>query len=144
MINGKHSGWIGVLHPRLSDAFDLDQDVVLFELNLESLINPTIPLYKPISKYPQIRRDLSFLVDRQISAMQIERVIRNTVKEDWLKSFDVFDVYMGKGIPEDKKSIAVAMTLQDDTRTLVDAEINLTISAIIKKLENEFSILLRE
>ncbi|HAT9851027.1 TPA: phenylalanine--tRNA ligase subunit beta, partial [Legionella pneumophila subsp. pneumophila] len=109
-----------------------------------SLINPTIPLYKPISKYPQIRRDLSFLVDRQISAMQIERVIRNTVKEDWLKSFDVFDVYMGKGIPEDKKSIAVAMTLQDDTRTLVDAEINLTISAIIKKLENEFSILLRE
>lgn len=144
VINGKHSGWIGVLHPRLSDAFDLDQDVVLFELNLESLINPTIPLYKPISKYPQIRRDLSFLVDRQISAMQIERVIRNTVKEDWLKSFDVFDVYMGKGIPEDKKSIAVAMTLQDDTRTLVDAEINLTISAIIKKLENEFSILLRE
>lgn len=144
VINGKHSGWIGVLHPRLSDVFDLHQDVILFELNLESLINPTTPLYKSISKYPQIRRDLSFLVDRQISAMQIERVVRNTVKEDWLKSFDVFDVYMGNGIPEGKKSLAISMTLKDDTRTLIDTEINLVISAIIKKLENEFSILLRE
>ncbi|MDP3269027.1 MAG: phenylalanine--tRNA ligase subunit beta [Legionella sp.] len=143
-INGQHAGWIGVLHPRLSDALDLQQDVILFELNLNALSNKSAPRYKTISKYPQIRRDLSFLVDISVNAEQIEQAVRNSIAEDWLKSFDVFDVYTGKGIPEGKKSLAIAMTLQNDSRTLVDAEINLVISAIIKTLENEFAILLRE
>ncbi|KTD34857.1 phenylalanyl-tRNA synthetase subunit beta [Legionella moravica] len=143
-IGGQHAGWIGVLHPRLSDALDIAQDVLLFELNVEALKNPVTPLYKTISKYPQIRRDLSFLVDEKINAKQIEHAVRSAVTENWLKSFDVFDVYVGKGVPEGKKSLAVAMTLQDDTRTLVDSEINLLIDAIIKTLQNEFSIILRD
>lgn len=144
IIGGEHAGWIGVLHPRLSDALDIAQDVLLFELNVEALKNPVAPLYKTISKYPQIRRDLSFLVDEKINAKQIEHAVRSVVTENWLKSFDVFDVYVGKGVPEGKKSLAVAMTLQDDTRTLVDSEINLLIDAIIKTLQNEFSIILRD
>ncbi|WP_298622347.1 phenylalanine--tRNA ligase subunit beta [uncultured Legionella sp.] len=143
-IAGVHAGWLGVLHPRLSDALDVHHDVLLFELNLELLINSVSPLYRTISKYPQIRRDLSFLVDASVNSRQIELTVRAAVKENWLKSFNVFDVYVGKGIPEGKKSLAVAMTLQDDTRTLVDTEINLLISAIIKALENEFSIILRD
>lgn len=143
-INGQHVGWIGVLHPKLADALDLQQDVMLFEMDLAALNNQNVPQYKTISKYPQIRRDLSLLVDKQISAMQIEDAVRACVTQDWLKSFNVFDVYMGKGIPEDKKSLAIAITLQDDSRTLVDSEINLLISAIIKTLQNEFSIILRE
>lgn len=144
LICGAHAGWIGVLHPRLSDALDVHNDVLLFELNLELLINSVSQLYKTISKYPQIRRDLSFLVDETINSGQIEQAVRSAVNENWLKSFDVFDVYVGKGIPEGMKSLAVAMTLQDDTRTLVDSEINLLISAIIKTLEDEFSIILRD
>ncbi|RUR12531.1 phenylalanine--tRNA ligase subunit beta [Legionella sp. km772] len=144
VIDNKPAGWLGVLHPRLADALDLDKDVLLFELNLESLMVCTPPRYKAISKYPQIRRDLSFLVDKQITALDIEQVVRAVSTEDWLKAFDVFDVYMGKGIPEGKKSVAISITLQDAKRTLVDAEINSLISAIIKALENEFSILLRD
>lgn len=143
-INGLDAGWIGALHPRLTDALDLQHDVFLFELNLAALISTEAPRYQAISKYPQIRRDLSFLVDKQISVMQIETVVRATAQENWLKAFDVFDVYTGQGIPEGKKSLAIAMTLQDENRTLVDAEINSLISAIIKALENEFSIILRE
>jgi len=144
IINNKHAGWVGVLHPRLSDALDLNRDVLLFELNLDSLICHESIRYKTISKYPQIRRDLSFLVDDGISVMQIEAVIRANVPENWLKTFEVFDVYKGEGIPEGKKSLAVAITIQDESRTLVDSEINSLINAIIKKLENEFSIILRE
>lgn len=143
-INGAFAGWIGTLHPRLADALDLQHDVLLFELNLDALIGHDAPRYKTISKYPQIRRDLSFLVEKNISVMQIESAVRETVKENWLKDFAVFDVYTGQGIPEGKKSLAIAMTLQDDKRTLVDAEINFLISAILKTLENEFSIILRE
>ncbi|MGC1181635.1 phenylalanine--tRNA ligase subunit beta [Legionella sp.] len=143
-INGDFVGWIGVLHPRLTDALGLHYDVLLFELNLQALISHEAPRYKTISKYPQIRRDLSFLVDKNISVKQIESAVRGTIKENWLKTFDVFDVYTGQGIPEGKKSLAIAMTLQDEGRTLVDVEINLLISAIITMLENEFSITLRE
>ncbi|MCW8470150.1 phenylalanine--tRNA ligase subunit beta [Fluoribacter gormanii] len=143
-INGVSAGWIGMLHPRLADALDLQEDVLLFEINLAALNGHEAPRYKTISKYPQIRRDLSFLVDADISVMKIESVVRETIKENWLKSFDVFDVYTGEGIPQGKKSLAVAMTLQDENRTLVDAEINSLISAIINMLENKFSIILRE
>lgn len=143
-INGMPAGWIGMLHPRLTDALDLHHDVLLFEINLAALIGHEQPRYKAISKYPQIRRDLSFLVDADVSVMQIEAVVRATINENWLKSFDVFDVYTGEGVPEGKKSLAVAMTLQDESRTLVDAEINSLISAIINTLENKFSIILRE
>lgn len=144
IINNQTAGYLGVLHPGLMDKLDLEQEVILFEMNLEALEN-IVPIgYKPLSKYPQIRRDLSFLVDNSISALQIEQVLSACVKEDWLRSFHVFDVYIGKGIPEGKKSLAVAMVLQDNNRTLVDSEINLLISAIIKALQKEFSIILRE
>lgn len=143
-INGVSAGWMGILHPRLADALDLQDDVLLFEINLAAIMGHEAPRYKTISKYPQIRRDLSFLVDADISVVQIESAVREAVKENWLKSFDVFDVYTGEGVPHGKKSLAVAMTLQDESRTLVDTEINSLISAIINMLENKFSIILRE
>lgn len=143
-INGTASGWIGTLHPRLADALDLNHDVLLFEINLEALIRQESPRYKPISKYPQIRRDLSFLVDNDVEVMQIESVVRTIVQENWLKSFDIFDVYTGEGVPLGKKSLAISITIQDESRTLVDAEINSLINAIINTLENKFSIILRE
>lgn len=144
IINGVASGWIGVLHPRLAEALDAPHDVILFELHLDALINTEVIRYKKISKFPQIRRDLSFLVDQSVSASSIESSIRALENSGWLKRFDVFDVYTGQGIPDGKKSLAVAMTLQDDHRTLVDSEINALISAIINTLENKFSILLRD
>lgn len=143
-INKQPAGWIGVLHPRLNDALDVTPEVLLFELDIACLNQSNSQRYKTISKYPKIRRDLSFLVDETISALQIETTVRQTIKDDWLKSFDVFDVYQGQGVPEGKKSLAIAMTLQDENRTLVDAEITLLISAIIKTLEHNFSILLRD
>lgn len=143
-INHVPSGWIGALHPRLADALDLSHEVLLFEINLNSLCQSATPRYKRISKYPQIRRDLSFLVDENISVMQIETEVKVTIKENWLKSFDVFDVYTGKGIPEGKKSLGIGMVLQDESRTLIDDEINCLIDAIIHTLENKFSIILRE
>ena len=137
-------GWLGVLHPRIADALDLNGDVILFELSLMPLLRGTPVRYRPISKYPQIRRDLSLLVSDEVSAAAIENAVRAVVEPSWLKSFDVFDVYTGESIPGDKKSLAIALTLQDDNRTLVDEEINSIIDAIIIKLEDEFAIILRD
>jgi phenylalanyl-tRNA synthetase beta chain len=143
-IDGQHAGWCGVLHPRIADELDLNEEVILFELKLASLINETAVRYQQISKFPQIRRDLSMLADNEVSAAQIEAAVRQVVNKDWLKAFDVFDVYTGESIPEGKKSLAIALTLQDNTRTMIDSEINTIISAIIKKLKEEFFIILRD
>ena len=119
-------------------------EIWLFELSLKPLIVTGPPRYQPISKYPQIRRDLSLLVNNEVTAAAIEQATREVVPGGWLKSFDVFDVYTGDGIPEGKKSLAIALTLQDDSRTLVDAEINNIITAIITKLSSELAIILRD
>jgi phenylalanyl-tRNA synthetase beta chain len=144
MIADQDAGWCGVLHPRIADALDRQEEVVLFELRLSSLLNKLPVRYQPISKFPRIRRDLSLLVDNEVSAAQIEQLIRKTIDEAWLKSFDVFDVYTGELIPVGKKSLAIALTLQDDKRTMVDTEINRVISAIIKALDKKFAIRLRD
>lgn len=142
-IDNVACGWIGVLHPLIADQLDISQEVILFELGLAGL-TPKPTLYQPISKYPQIRRDLSLLADKAVTAAAIERTIRTAVTEPWLKALHVFDVYTGAGIPGDKKSLAVALILQNEERTLVDVEINILIDAILKKLEEEFAIILRE
>lgn len=144
MLGETAVGWFGALHPRLADALQLTKEVLLFELSLKPLIDRTSARYQPISKYPQIRRDLSLLVNNEVTAQQIEQVVRDVVTPGWLKSFDVFDVYTGDGIPKGKKSLAIGLTLQDDSRTLVDAEINNIITAIIKKLADQFAIILRD
>lgn len=140
---GELVGWCGVLHPRLSDALDLQGDVVVFEVKLNALLSKTIPHYQSISKFPQIRRDLSLLVDETIDMACIDLAIRE-VNSPWLKALHVFDVYMGESIPEGKKSLAISLALQDNTRTLTDDEINNVISAIIKTLKNKFAITLRD
>ncbi len=143
-IAGFDAGWLGVLHPRMTEALDIADAVILFELAYDALDKARIPRYKSISKFPQIRRDLSFLVATDVSASDIEKAVVDTVKEDWLKGFDIFDLYQGQGIPHGKKSLGISLTLQDSSRTLIDAEINDLISAILNKLEDKFDIILRD
>lgn len=144
LVGDVEAGWIGVLHPRLLDALDLKTDVMLFELSLDTLGQQPPVRFQSISKYPQIRRDLSLLVNTAVSVGDIEHAVRDVVRSDMLKSFDVFDVYMGESIPAGKKSLAMALTLQDDNRTLVDTEIHAVIAAVLKRLEDDFAIVLRD
>ncbi len=136
-------GWMGVLHPQILDMLEMDNEIILFELSIDGLLKKNQKFYRTISKYPQTRRDLSLIVEEQISAMDIERAIREIVDAPYLKSFYVFDVYRGESIPENKKSLAIALTFQDDNRTLIDEEVHSKIETILKKLEERFSAVLR-
>ncbi|MFZ4077434.1 MAG: phenylalanine--tRNA ligase subunit beta, partial [Legionellaceae bacterium] len=142
--NDEPIGWLGTLHPRLADSFDVGFDVMLFECALGDTQVSDPLRYQPISKYPSIRRDLSLLLDSSVSVGRLEQVIRQVVSAERLKSFDVFDVYSGEGIPTGKKSIAIALTLQDEHRTLVDAEVNAIIDAVLKALWDELAVTLRD
>ncbi len=144
MLGEQLVGWIGALHPRLLDELDLTDEVLLFELDLDVLSAPPTVRYQAISKYPQIRRDLSLVVPMGVVAADIEKTIRRAFPNPWLKSIDIFDVYQGDAIPVGKKSVAVALTLQDDHRTLVDTEIHSGISVILQALDDTYTITLRD
>lgn len=137
-------GYCGVLHPRFNDVLDIPHEVVLFELYLDMIPHMKNVIYQTISKFPLIKRDLCVLVDEKVSMMDIEKTIRSAVEPRLLKALNVFDVYQGSTVPEDKKSIALSLILQDENKTLIDNEINEIISAILKTLEQNLEITLRD
>ena len=144
MLEDQVIGELGVLHPRFNVELGLTSEVVIFQLNINQLICRDKVQYQKISKYPQIRRDLSMIVDEKVLAAEIEKTINEALSGELLKSFDVFDVYQGQHIPAGKKSIAVTFTLQDVQKTLTDEEINSSIDAILELLKSKHAITLRD
>lgn len=144
VISGKEAGWCGVLHPKLAEILEIPHNVVLFEIFLDALMEVTPVKYRKISKFPQMRRDLSFLIHKKIAVSEIEAVIREKVDSAYLKAVHWFDVYTGSSIPKDKKSLAVALIFQNDERTMIDKEINAIMDDIIKELNEKFDIILRD
>lgn len=130
----------------LKAAFELKQDAWMAEFRLSDLerIVASLPekAYQPISKYPKIEYDAAFIVDATISARELEQVIRQHVGEN-LKELYVFDVYEGKGIPEQQKSIAFRMHFLDATKTLTITDVDHIIKKTAVKLEQLFGARLR-
>ncbi len=144
LCDGQDIGWIGALHPRLVDNLDLDAEVIVFEFMVSAFIQQPSIVYQSISKYPQIRRDLSLLLDEHVHATELESVIRSVLDPKTLKAFYIFDVYTGGGLAaEHKKSVALGLVLQSDERTLIDAEIHAMISAVVTALETQVGAVLR-
>ncbi len=139
---GKILGYIGALHPELVQLWNLTNTPFLFELDVDLISETTIPEYVSLSKFPSIRRDLSFLIDRSISAQALIDCIKQQ-DQVFLQEVQIFDQYQGKNIPENQKSLAVALTLQHPERTLVDAEVNDLMEKVITQLQSTFSINLR-
>lgn len=142
--DGKAIGWLGVVHPAIADALDLQGEVVLFELLFAKALSPVIKQYQALSKYPMIRRDLSFLVDADVSAARIESVVRSAANPAWFRDFQVFDVYQGTQVGAGQKSVAISFVLQNKERTLTEQDITHEMHAIIKALEEQIAISLRD
>jgi phenylalanyl-tRNA synthetase beta chain len=137
IVNHKTIGRIGKLHPRIQSALDIDQTFLLFELQLEDLLKESSEVvFQQLSKYPSIRRDITFIVDESVDAAKIRSNIEQ-MKISFLQKLEIFSVYTGKGIPDSKKSISLGLILQEFSRTLTDKEIEQTISSIISQLNNK-------
>ncbi|MGD9108898.1 MAG: phenylalanine--tRNA ligase subunit beta [Gammaproteobacteria bacterium] len=141
--NQKPVGYLGVLHPNIARILELKREVILFELLLDAVQQKAIPKYQPISKYPAIRRDLAFLVKKEISAAQIKAIVEQKAGK-LLTDLTIFDVYQSKDISADQKSIALGLTLQDASRTLNDSEVNELLTEVITSLEEKLGLELRK
>ena len=136
---------VSIVSKKLLNQFDIRQEVICADINWTKLIRYSKfrdVAYKPVSKFPAVKRDLSLVLDKHIrfnelrdAAMKIERKL--------LKNVDLFDIYEGSNISEGKKSYALSFILQDESSTLTDKIIDKTMKRILTVYEQQFSAQLR-
>ncbi|MBA4133842.1 MAG: phenylalanine--tRNA ligase subunit beta [Flavobacterium sp.] len=134
----------GTVKKSILKHFDIKQEVFYADFNwnlILKLIGSKIK-FTDIPKYPEVRRDLALLVDETVAFDAIYNIARQTEKS-LLKAVNLFDVYQGKNLPEGKKSYAVSFTLQDNSKTLTDEQIDKIMSKLLKNMENELGASLR-
>ena len=137
MIDRKPIGIIGRVHPSIKK-----EDVYVAELSMTALYNMTVkPLkYKEASKYPEIKKDVAFVVPNELTNAEIEAVIKHAGGR-LLDNIDIFDIY--RDVEPGKKSMAYNLTFKDDTRTLSDEEVMQVFNNVIKEVESKLDAKLR-
>ncbi len=140
--DGNNIGYMGLINPGIQHNLDLKMPVFLFELKIDLLITKPISRMKSISRFPEVRRDIAIIVDQAVNAADIGACIEKTA-DDSLQNLKLFDVYQGKGIDTNRKSLALGLTFQHPSRTLTDEEINNFMDEIVTSLEVEFDATLR-
>ncbi len=149
-------GWIGTLHPSVAKTMDVKSNCIIFEVEFSAIAGAKIPEFSTLSKFPAIRRDISIIVDDEIESSAIINNIRQTAKETLATkdstnnentnhiSVELFDVYVGEGVEQGKRSLAISLGLQEQSRTLLDDEIDLLIQAVLTQLDQQFGAKLRD
>lgn len=131
-VNNDIVGIVGKIHPEVEN-----EDVYVMEINLDKLLNKRVGKmkFKEISKFPTIKKDLAILLDKDIASKEVELKIKKKAGS-LLQEIKVFDVYEGKNIDKNKRSIAYSLTFGNEKRTLNDDEVNNIMENIISSLEN--------
>ena len=142
LYQGQEAGWLGALHPEVRARLGLKADAVGFEVSLDALSNGHVPAFVPLSRYPEVRRDLAFTVAQ---AVPVQSLLDTATANagDYLTDTRLFDVYAGQGVVDGQKSIALGLTWQHPSRTLNDDEINQLVGSIVEQMQREFNAELR-
>ena len=141
--NNELVGWIGALHPQVQKALDIDPRTYVFEIKQSAILTNSIPGFSPLSRFPEVRRDLAILVDESVPVAEILSAIDNA-SSDLVKETQLFDIYQGKGVEEGIKSVAFGLILQEFSRTLTDNDVEAEIDNIVSTLNQQFAATLRE
>ncbi len=140
--NGETVGYVGLLDPRVQQELDIRFPIFLFELAVDAVIAKKLAHSEPMSRFPEVRRDIAVIVDQTATAADLRQCI-TTAATDTLQNLKLFDVYQGKGIDPNRKSLALGLTFQHTSRTLTDDEINDSVEKIVASLEAQFGASLR-
>jgi len=144
VINGAPMGTIGQIAPELLAAERIYQPVFAAEIFIEPLVegSRTAAIFEALPRFPAVFRDLSFVADRSVPYAALEQAIRAAAGPQ-LESVDCIDVFAGKGIALDQRSIAVSMVFRAADRTLSTEEVNAAVDQVVERLRKEFSAELR-
>ncbi|MDI1302859.1 MAG: phenylalanine--tRNA ligase subunit beta [bacterium] len=140
---GHKLGWVGRLHPRLSDDLGLAGPVYLFEICLDALPEGCLPVLCELSRFPEVRRDIAVLADIQLPADALLAAVK-TVAGPELRDCRLFDVYEGPGVAAGQRSLAIGMVWQHPQRTLQENEVQAYVDAVVALLKTRFGVSLRD
>ena len=135
---------VGEVHPAVAEAFGIGRKIYVFEADIETLMKCASKKFsvEELPKYPAIARDLAVLVDLDVAAGEVEKVIAKSAGNIF-KGVTLFDVYTGERIAADKKSLAFNIKFQSNERTLTDEEADAAFKKILTAVEKEFAAELR-
>ena len=135
-------GYYGQIHPILKDKLKLNQDAYVFKVDLNeiiSIVKETVTRYKKLPQFPEVRRDLAFVIKDDVSCEDIQKVIKGAVQQNIFKGSEVFDVYQGDNIEKGYKSLAFRIKMQDENSTLTDEVIDKQMGALRAKLQKTYA-----
>ena len=135
-------GLIGALHPTVQKQLGIRQPLYLVQADLNAVREIAVPRFHELSKFPEMRRDLALVVAQDVPVEQVLNGIRKAAGEFLIK-LNLFDVYVGKGIDPDRKSLALGLTWQHPSRTLTDEEVNDSVSSVLAHLKESLGATLR-
>lgn len=145
MLLGKRPlpiGYFGQVHPTLIDKLKLNQNAFLFKVDLTELIGAvkeSVPRFKHIPQYPEVRRDIAFIINGEVSFDDIQKVIKSSVKQNIFKGSEIFDVYQGEHVEDGFKSVAFRIKMQDENATLTDEIIEQQMTSVREKLQKTYA-----
>jgi phenylalanyl-tRNA synthetase beta chain len=148
LLDGQSIGFIGELHPRWRQSWELPSAPVVLELSLDAVIQRKVPVARGVVKHQSVERDLAVIVQEQVSHAQLMQAIHAAPTQGLLRDAVLFDIYRpkadsGGGLALGEKSLAVRLTLHSDEGTLTDAQIETTMNAVLAQLSQQLSARLR-
>jgi phenylalanyl-tRNA synthetase beta chain len=135
-LSGKEIGWIGKLSPELENKFSVAKSY-LFELDLASIQQRKIAKYSKFSVYQKVTRDIALIIDKKIMISDLIESIKN-LKQEYLLDINLFDIYTGKNIENNKKSVAISLSYQSNDKTLSDDIINAKVLEILNFMKTKY------
>ncbi|MEW5799833.1 MAG: phenylalanine--tRNA ligase subunit beta [Bacteroidota bacterium] len=142
-INGTYAGLFGACKESLVSALKIERKVFYSELDLDVILSTDVHRkFKEYSKFPSVRRDVAFIVEKTVLSADIERTM-NEAGGAAVSSITLFDVFEGGSLGAGKKSVAFSVTINSNEKTLTEAEIDLLMKKIVSSVESKYSATLR-
>jgi phenylalanyl-tRNA synthetase beta chain len=143
LLHGKPAGWLGELHPRWLQRYELPQPPVLFELDAEALLEVPLPDPEVPSRFPPVVRDIALVFPDDTPVQAVFDALE-AEKPAIVRSVRLFSLYRGSGLPPGRKSLAFRVVMQHTERTLTDAEADAARETLVSLLGRKFSASLRK
>lgn len=135
-------GYFGQIHPILKDKMKLNQEAFIFKVDLDAIIaivKENVPRFKHLPQFPEVRRDLAFVINDDVTFDDIQKVIKSGVQQNIFRGSEVFDVYQGENIEKGYKSLAFRIKMLDENATLTDDVIERNMQSVREKLQKSFA-----
>ena len=146
-VQGRDIGYVGELHPRWRQSWDLATAPVMFELELDAVLQREVPVAAPVARFQAVERDIAVIVAEAVTHAALMDAIHGAPTQGLLRDARLFDVYRPKpgsaGLAAGEKSLAVRLTLNSDEATLADEQIESAVRAVVEQLSRQLGARLR-